>query len=75
MSKTNESAPEQLMAGTKSCGLGHAAFHALAWTKGIGYFSRCGVAHVSAQTPASTVPTELRCRSKACQAAFREAGV
>lgn len=75
MRPTSQRAGESLMVGTKTEGRGNAAFHASIWQKGFGNFARCGSARLGALVPASTIPAELRCRSKACQAAFKDAGI
>lgn len=62
------------MAGAKKEGRGNAVFHASVWQKGFGHFAQCGAARLGALVPASTISTELRCRAKACQAAFKAAG-
>jgi hypothetical protein len=58
-----------LMAGTKADGLGKAVFHA----SDDQHFSVCGLAILGALDPASEIPEKLRCKSKACKAAFRAA--
>ena len=67
-------AKEPLKAGTKSDGLGRAVFHAAAKDG----FSVCGKAYIGGAHNlmlASEISSEMRCKSKACQAAFRDAGV
>lgn len=61
-----------LMAGTKRDGLGQAVFHA-ADQRGIAV---CGRADLGSSLElAAGVPANWRCRAKACQTAFTEAGV
>ena len=74
MSTATEKLDESLMAGTKTEGRGSAVFHAAVWQKGFGHFARCGSARIGDLVPASTIAAELRCRSKACQAAFNAVG-
>lgn len=74
--KAHGKQPPVLMSGTRPYGRGGAAFHAVReFNALLGNVSCCGQAGLMDLVVATTVSVKARCRTKACQAAFRKAEV